>query len=39
VVEHSLGKGEVERSIRSMGTRNATARVVQPVLATMSEGV
>ncbi len=27
VVEHSLGKGEVERSIRSMGTTNSTAEI------------
>jgi hypothetical protein len=30
VAEHSLGKGEVERSIRSMGTRNHDAASLQP---------
>ena len=33
VVEHSLGKGEVERSIRSMGTKAVAARKYTPTFA------
>ena len=36
VVEHSLGKGEVERSIRSMGTKVIDARKYTPTFARFS---